>query len=97
MATTWCCTSNANLSIEKYDLNAPRHLLSFQLQIFAANATRSRTLWTDIFNPYSYIQIQVMEPLMNNMQWLDEVKFNEQGLIPAIAQHHQSGRVLMVA
>ena len=34
---------------------------------------------------------------MKNMQWLDEVKFNEQGLIPAIAQHHQTGRVLMVA
>lgn len=34
---------------------------------------------------------------MNNVQWLDEVKFNEQGLIPAIAQHHQTGRVLMVA
>lgn len=34
---------------------------------------------------------------MNNLQWLDEVKFNEQGLIPAIAQHHQSGRILMVA
>ena len=30
---------------------------------------------------------------MNNMQWLDEVKFNEQGLVPAIAQHHQTGRV----
>lgn len=34
---------------------------------------------------------------MNNVQWLDEVKFNEQGLVPAIAQHHQTGRVLMVA
>src|SRR5690554_3920088 len=34
---------------------------------------------------------------MNNLQWLDEVKFNEQGLVPAIAQHHQTGRVLMVA
>ncbi|MFT4020188.1 MAG: bifunctional phosphoribosyl-AMP cyclohydrolase/phosphoribosyl-ATP diphosphatase HisIE [Acinetobacter sp.] len=34
---------------------------------------------------------------MNNAQWLDEVKFNEQGLIPAIAQHHQTGRILMVA
>ena len=34
---------------------------------------------------------------MNNMQWLDEVKFNEQGLIPAIAQHHHTGRILMVA
>ncbi|AUX85497.1 bifunctional phosphoribosyl-AMP cyclohydrolase/phosphoribosyl-ATP pyrophosphatase [Acinetobacter sp. ACNIH2] len=34
---------------------------------------------------------------MNNVRWLDEVKFNEQGLVPAIAQHHQTGRVLMVA
>ena len=34
---------------------------------------------------------------MNNLQWPDEVKFNEQGLIPAIAQHHQTGRILMVA
>src|SRR5690606_33926288 len=34
---------------------------------------------------------------MNNVQWLDEVKFNEQGLIPAIAQHHLAGRVLMAA
>lgn len=34
---------------------------------------------------------------MNNLQWLDEVKFNEQGLVPAIAQHHQTGRVLMMA
>lgn len=34
---------------------------------------------------------------MNNLQWLDQVKFNEQGLVPAIAQHHQTGRVLMVA
>ena len=34
---------------------------------------------------------------MNNLQWLDEVKFNEQGLVPAIAQHHQTCRVLMVA
>ena len=29
--------------------------------------------------------------------WLDEVKFDSNGLIPAIAQHHQTGRVLMVA
>lgn len=29
--------------------------------------------------------------------WLDEVKFDQQGLIPAIAQDHQTGRVLMVA
>ncbi|HCM30925.1 MAG TPA: phosphoribosyl-AMP cyclohydrolase, partial [Acinetobacter radioresistens] len=34
---------------------------------------------------------------MNNLQWLDEVKFNDQGLVPAIAQHHQTGRILMVA
>lgn len=31
------------------------------------------------------------------MNWLDEVRFDEQGLIPAIAQDHQTGRVLMVA
>lgn len=29
--------------------------------------------------------------------WLDEVQFNADGLIPAIAQHHQTGRILMVA
>lgn len=32
-----------------------------------------------------------------NKYWLDAVKFNEQGLIPAIAQDHKTGRVLMVA
>lgn len=29
--------------------------------------------------------------------WLDAVKFDQNGLIPAIAQDHQTGRVLMVA
>ncbi len=29
--------------------------------------------------------------------WLAEVRFDEQGLVPAIAQDHESGRVLMVA
>lgn len=29
--------------------------------------------------------------------WLNDVKFNEQGLIPAIAQDYQTGKVLMVA
>jgi phosphoribosyl-AMP cyclohydrolase len=29
--------------------------------------------------------------------WLDEVRFDQQGLIPAIAQDQASGRVLMVA
>ena len=29
--------------------------------------------------------------------WLDQVHFNSDGLIPAIAQDHQTGRVLMVA
>lgn len=29
--------------------------------------------------------------------WLDQVKFDEQGLVPAIAQDAQTGRVLMVA
>ena len=31
------------------------------------------------------------------MSWLDEVRFDAQGLIPAIAQDHRTGRVLMVA
>jgi phosphoribosyl-AMP cyclohydrolase len=36
-------------------------------------------------------------PQLITPQWLSEVKFNEQGLVPAIAQDHQSGRILMVA
>lgn len=31
------------------------------------------------------------------MSWLDDVKFDSDGLIPAIAQDRQSGRILMVA
>ncbi|MFW2178501.1 MULTISPECIES: bifunctional phosphoribosyl-AMP cyclohydrolase/phosphoribosyl-ATP diphosphatase HisIE [unclassified Moraxella] len=31
------------------------------------------------------------------MSWLDSVKFDENGLIPAIAQDHTTGRVLMMA
>lgn len=31
------------------------------------------------------------------MQFLEQVKWNEQGLVPAIAQDVQTGRVLMVA
>ena len=36
-------------------------------------------------------------PQLITPQWLSEVKFNAQGLVPAIAQDHQSGRILMVA
>lgn len=31
------------------------------------------------------------------MSWLDDVKFDEAGLIPAIAQDWKTGRILMVA
>ncbi len=31
------------------------------------------------------------------MNWVDEVNWNEQGLVPAIAQEVNSGKVLMVA
>jgi phosphoribosyl-AMP cyclohydrolase len=31
------------------------------------------------------------------LDWLGEVKFDDQGLIPVIAQDRQSGRILMVA
>ncbi|MCO4797130.1 MAG: phosphoribosyl-AMP cyclohydrolase [Amylibacter sp.] len=30
-------------------------------------------------------------------QWLDDLKWDEKGLMPAIAQDHQTGKVLMVA
>ncbi|MDO3380870.1 phosphoribosyl-AMP cyclohydrolase [Gilvimarinus algae] len=29
--------------------------------------------------------------------WLDEIKWDDQGLVPAIAQDYQSGRILMMA
>ena len=35
--------------------------------------------------------------LINDSSFLDTVKWNSDGLVPAIAQDHQSGRVLMVA
>ncbi|MEQ8234630.1 MAG: phosphoribosyl-AMP cyclohydrolase, partial [Gammaproteobacteria bacterium] len=31
------------------------------------------------------------------MSWLDDVKWNEQGLVPAIAQDARSGQVLTLA
>jgi phosphoribosyl-AMP cyclohydrolase len=31
------------------------------------------------------------------MNWLDEINWNANGLVPAIAQDHQTGRVLMMA
>ena len=34
---------------------------------------------------------------MAQADWLADIKFNEQGLIPAIAQDRDSGRVLMMA
>lgn len=34
---------------------------------------------------------------MMTLEWLDSVHFDENGLIPAIAQDHQTGKVLMVA
>ena len=33
----------------------------------------------------------------SNSNWLDEIAFNSDGLVPAIAQDHQSGDVLMMA
>ncbi|WP_407294355.1 phosphoribosyl-AMP cyclohydrolase [Stutzerimonas zhaodongensis] len=31
------------------------------------------------------------------MNWLDEINWNEDGLVPAISQDHQTGRILMMA
>lgn len=33
----------------------------------------------------------------NEAEWIDEVQWNEQGLVPAIAQDHSNGTVLMMA
>ncbi|MBR9828853.1 MAG: phosphoribosyl-AMP cyclohydrolase [Oceanospirillales bacterium] len=32
-----------------------------------------------------------------SVEWLDQIKWDDKGLVPAIAQDHQTGRVLMVA
>lgn len=40
----------------------------------------------------------MMNKLLNqNILWLEQLKFNEQGLIPTIAQDYQDGTVLMMA
>lgn len=33
----------------------------------------------------------------NTLNWLDEIKWNEDGLVPAIAQDHETGQNLMLA
>ena len=58
---------------------------------------RCRTLCRALQSATFQLNTILGEIHMNNLQWLDEVKFNEQGLVPAIAQHHQTGRILMVA
>lgn len=35
--------------------------------------------------------------MIRNVHWLDEVRFDEHGLLPAIAQDADTGKVLMVA
>jgi len=42
-------------------------------------------------------QVQVSRIGPDGMTWLDTVRFDSQGLIPAIAQNVQDGEVLMVA
>ena len=34
---------------------------------------------------------------MSKSHWLDEIKWDEKGLVPAIAQDYQTGQVLMMA
>ena len=38
-----------------------------------------------------------MESIMSDPDWLADIKFSDQGLIPAIAQDSKTNRVLMVA
>ncbi|MEE9447938.1 MAG: phosphoribosyl-AMP cyclohydrolase [Arenicellales bacterium] len=33
----------------------------------------------------------------NNLDWLDEIKWTDTGLVPALAQDYQTGQVLMMA
>lgn len=35
--------------------------------------------------------------MSKNTDWLEQIKWNEDGLVPAIAQDHQTGEVLMMA
>ena len=37
------------------------------------------------------------EQQLNNTAWLDKIKWTEDGLVPAIAQDHKTGEVLMMA
>lgn len=37
------------------------------------------------------------EQPLNNTAWLDKIKWTEDGLVPAIAQDHKTGEVLMMA
>ncbi|WP_250655264.1 phosphoribosyl-AMP cyclohydrolase [Alkalimarinus coralli] len=37
------------------------------------------------------------EKALNNVAWLDKIKWTEDGLVPAIAQDHKTGEVLMMA
>ncbi|MBT3437547.1 MAG: phosphoribosyl-AMP cyclohydrolase [Oceanospirillaceae bacterium] len=34
---------------------------------------------------------------MANVSWLDQIKWDDKGLVPAIAQDHHSGQILMMA
>lgn len=38
-----------------------------------------------------------MSKSADSPDWLDDIKWNENGLVPAIAQDHQSGKILMMA
>ena len=38
-----------------------------------------------------------MSQLPDNVKWLDEVKWDKDGLVPAIAQDAETGRILMMA
>lgn len=37
------------------------------------------------------------EEQLDNLTWLDKIKWTEDGLVPAIAQDHKTGEVLMMA
>ncbi len=39
----------------------------------------------------------MIEQPLNNSAWLNKIKWTEEGLVPAIAQDHKTGEILMMA
>ena len=59
-------------------------------------APYERQTHTGFYLPLKAKSLELLQELkMKN--WLDEIKWDADGLVPAIAQDHKTGRVLMMA